>query len=160
MLRRGRAGGLLLAACLLVGCGTSSSHPTRTISLTPTQYDAEQQIAAFVKVVAQIEAPFTHPPTEPSNYTKANALLSKALREMESLRPPQQFRAFQDKYEKGIRGELASMPLFIRGEQTHDAITTYRAETRDQAAEHVVREALAEARAILAHCEASHFSCK
>ena len=148
---------VVLASAALVGCGGGGS--TTTVALTPSQYDSEQSIGAYVKAIQQTEAPFTHPPSEPTNYAKASALLHKSLHELESLTPPPAFRAVHAKYERGVRGELAAGPLFVHAQRTHNSLEATKAEAKVQAAEHVVREALQEAQTILNRCEAQRFSC-
>ena len=98
------------------------------MQLTPEQYDAQQSMAAYVKAIKQTEAPFTHPPSEPTNYAKASALLQKSLHEIESLTPPPAFRHFQKEYERGVREELAAGPLFVHARRTHNALEATKAE--------------------------------
>jgi hypothetical protein len=149
---------LLLAALGLSACGGRSSTTSKATP-SPTQYDNAQRIHGYVLALNKVEAPFTHPPSEPTNYVKAGRLIRTSIAELASITPPEQFRSTQAKLLRGLRGELATTPEFERGQRTHNAITTNNAEAKGVQAEHVVREALAEGEEVLTRCKRDNFSC-
>jgi hypothetical protein len=150
---------LLIAALGLSACGATSGTTSTSTKLSPTQYDNAQRIYGYVVALNKVEAPFTHPPSEPTNYAKARYLLEANIRELVSLTPPSQFRPTQDKFLRGLRGELATTAEFERGKRTHNAVVVNNAEAKNVEAERVVREALAEGEAMLTRCKRSNFSC-
>ena len=143
----------------LAACGEGSKGKAGTSQLSPTQYDNAQRIGGYIRALNKVEAPFTHPSTEPTNYTKAAQLLRANIAELASITPPEQFRATQAKLVRGLRRELATTPEFERGKRTHNPIAINNAEAKNVEAEHVVREALAEGGAVLSRCQHDSFSC-
>jgi hypothetical protein len=128
-------------------------------SLPPAQYENAQRIGGYVQAVNKLNAPFTHPPTEPTNYAKGAQLLRTAIAELSALTPPSQFQAAHEKLLKGFRGELAAFAGLETGKRTHNAVALSNAEAKNVQSSEVVRSGLAEEVAVLTRCQHNNFSC-
>jgi hypothetical protein len=146
-----------VAATALSACGESSK--TSSTKVSPTQYSNAQRIGGYVVALNKIDEPFTHPPTEPTNYAKGAQLLRTAIAELSALTPPPQFEASYRKILDGSRGELAAFPDFERGQRTHNAVALSNAEAKNVQAEAVVRAGMAEVTEVLNKCKQDNFSC-
>jgi hypothetical protein len=103
--------------------------------------------------------PFIHPPTEPTNYPKAERLIRSNIAQLESLSAPSQFTNAQARMLQGLRAELSTMPRFKQGQRTHNAVEIYSAEATNLKHQQEVREALQEVGTVARACEQKHFAC-
>ena len=147
------------AVASLSACGSGSGSTTSSASLPPVQYENAQRIGAYVLAVNKINAPFNHPPTEPTNLAKGAQLLRTAVAELGVLTPPPQFQAIQAKLLKGLHGELAAFAELEAAKRAHNAVALSNAESKNVAAGEVVRAALAEVEPVVRGCEQDKFTC-
>jgi len=147
------------AATSLAGCGSSGQSTGTSVQLSQMQYDNAQTIKAFVLAMMQAEKPESKPPTEPTNYAKADAELQGTLRELQAIVPPAPMRAAYTKVLEGTRHEIAHTPAFEQAQTEHNALLLNQVEARNTTDEQEVRAGLTELDAVLQRCEGNRFAC-
>jgi hypothetical protein len=156
----------LAAVVALSACGESPSKTTnegssKTTSgqLPPAQYENGQRIEGYFLAVKKMNAPFEHPPSEPTNYAKATQLSRTAVAELAALTPPPQFKAAHEKLLAALRAQVATGREFESAQRTHDPTAISNAEAKNVRRGEEIREALKEMAVELERCKQDSFTC-